>query len=360
MQVNINNSSSQFPLSNTISLGRETEMPIDEKDFVRFVSIKEGLDENSVNNCRKTIRLVNIWFINKEITKENIELFFDYLKNEKKLKPNTLNAYLFVLHHLVSYCKDRGLPYDFLEGFKSFKKTKSEIIIFTNEEREKIVNTHLIYGRFQGKDCSFLDFRYGTMAMFLAYTGCRFSEAANLKVKSVDFDGKARIVETKNNENRIVYFTEPLISKIKSLCINKNPDELVFLNASNNKVNAQDFSSDLKRRAKTAGITKRTFPHNFRHSWATHMLEEGVPIEKVATLGGWKDIQTLYGTYMHLADKTLYKAAMMHPANSSKISIPEKKKMAREAIENLHLRNTITNINETEKTMNIMISFTGI
>lgn len=47
---------------------------------------------------------------------------------------------------------------DFLDGFKSFKKTKPDILIFTLEEIEAMLNTQLEYGKFRGKDTSFLDF----------------------------------------------------------------------------------------------------------------------------------------------------------------------------------------------------------
>lgn len=336
MKNNINTGFSQSPLSST-SYFPKRSMQIDKKDFYSFLTTKEGLAENSVKNCIKTLSNINKWLVDKELSKENIEEFILYLKTEKKLKSNTLNSYLFVLRHVASYCRDRGFPNDFLEGFKSFKKTKSEIIIFTHEEIEAIINQSLSYGSQYGKTCSFLDFRYRTLTMFLAYTGCRFSEAINLKIKNIDWDGKARIIGTKTNENRVVYFTEPLASRLKKLCTNKKEEDLVFLNSRNNKINAQDFSVDLKKRARAVGITKRVFPHNFRHSYATHMLEIGVPITEVATLLGHKDIQTTYDNYMHLADKTLQRAAMRHPMVRRNVNTIEIIKVVKETLENFHI-----------------------
>ncbi|MDP1722640.1 MAG: tyrosine-type recombinase/integrase [Candidatus Gottesmanbacteria bacterium] len=247
------------------------------------------------------------------LDKECIEKFFTELKN-KGLKNNSLNTYRFLFRHLVSYCKDRGLASGFFDGFKSFKKLKPDIIIFTSEEIEKILNTILTYGNFRGRDTNFLDFRYRTLTMFLAYTGCRYSEAAELTVEHLDISaGKAHFVNTKTNENRTVYFTEPLKSNLRILIENRKPDDRVFRNSQDKQIQVTDYSQDLKRRARVAGITKRTFPHNFRHSYITHMLEAGVPITEVAMLVGHKDIQTTYSTYMHLADKTLERASMRHP-----------------------------------------------
>jgi site-specific recombinase XerD len=288
-------------------------MQINERDFVSFITIKRGLAEHSIRHCRIRLRVIQKWFFDKELSKITVEQFFNELKS-KGLKNNSLNSYFFVFYQIREYCKDRGLPSNFLDGFKSFKKTKPDIIIFTPEEIEKILNTNLTYGKFYGKDTSFLDDRYLTLTMFLAYTGCRCSEAINLTIKHLDVSaGKATFINTKTNENRTVYFTEPLKNKLKNLIVGKKLDDLVFRNSLENKINVSDYSFDLKKRAKFAGIIKRVFPHNFRHSYITHLLEVGVPITEVASLVGHKDIQTTYSTYMHLADKTLQKAAMRHP-----------------------------------------------
>lgn len=192
-------------------------MKINEADFHSFVSIKQGLATQSIRHCDIRIGVINRWFIDKELTKENVEKFFFELKARGR-KNNTLNSYYFVFRQLKEYCQDRELSSDFFNGFKSFKKIKTPIDVFTSEEIEKLLNTPLTYGKQNGKDCSFLDFRYRTLNMFLALTGCREGEAFCLKIKRLDISaGKATFVNTKNNENRCVYFTEPLKSYLKEL-----------------------------------------------------------------------------------------------------------------------------------------------
>lgn len=334
-------------------------MQINGQDFKSFVTIKLGLSQGSIRNCFTRLKLINKWFVDKELTKENVEKYFLSLK-DKGLKNNSLNTYQFAFRQLVLYCKDRGMPYDFFDGFRSFKKTKSDPIIFTPEEIEKIISTRLTYGKFRGKDCGFLDFRFRTMTNFLAYTGCRYSEAAGLTVKHVDISaGKATFVNTKTNENRTVYFTEPLKNNLSEMIKDRKPDDRVFRNSMETQIQVTDFSLDLKRRAIAAGVTKRTFPHNFRHSYITHMLEAGVPITEVATLVGHKDIQTTYSTYMHLADKTLEKAAMRHPMVRRNVNPKEILKTIKENFENLHLEGDprfIYNISEGGESLKFYIA----
>jgi integrase/recombinase XerD len=115
--------------------------------------------------------------------------------------------------------------------------------------------------------------------MFLAYTGCRYGEAAELRIKRLDISaGKAIFIQTKTNENRSVYFTEPLKTRLKDLVKGRSPEDYVFRNSIENKIHVNDYSEDLKKRAVKASIVKRVFPHNFRHSYITHLLEAGVPI----------------------------------------------------------------------------------
>lgn len=337
MLSNINTGFSQYQFQSTGHLFRNKEMTINEKDFLSFITIKRNLAFQSIRHCIIRIRLINKWFAGRELTKGNLEKFFMELR-DKGLKNSTLNTYYFVFRQLKEYCIDRNMSSNFLNGFSSFKKTKPDIIIFTHEEIEKIINTKLTYGKFRGRDCNFLDFRFRTMAMFLAYTGCRYSEAAELTVEHLDLSaGKAIFVNTKTNENRTVYFAEPLKTHLQELAKDRKPKEKVFRNSMETCIQVTDFSTDLKKRAKAAGVIKRTFPHNFRHSYITHMLEAGVPITEVATLAGHKDIQTTYSTYMHLADKTLQRAAMRHPMVRKNVDPQEIIKSAKEMLEGLHL-----------------------
>lgn len=311
-------------------------MQIKEQDFLSFLTTKQGLADNSIRLCRTRIGVINQWFEEKELTKENVEKFFLW-KKEQGLKNSSLSSYRFVFRQLKEYRIDRGLSSGFLDGFKPFKKIKPNIIIFTQEEIERILNTSLTYGKFEGKDCSFLDFRYRTLSMFLAYTGCRISEALNLRINKVDISaGKVTFINTKTNQNRTNYFTEPLKTNLGKLMKGRKSEDFVFVNARQKQINIQDYSDDLKKRAVASGVTKRTFPHNFRHSYITHMLEAGVPITEVASLVGHKDIKTTYETYMHLADKTLQRAAMRYPLVRKNVDPKEIIKSVKETLENFH------------------------
>ncbi len=311
---------------------------MNEQDFIRYITIKKSLAVNSVRLCKIRFNIVNNWLKenNKELNKDSVEEFFFYLK-EKGLNNNTLNTYFFTLRYIQDYIKDRGSDNNFFESFSAFTKVKPTIIILTPDEIERILNIHIEYGRFRTipaqETTAKLDLVHGTICMFLAFTGCRFDEAASLKVKLLDLSaGKATFVETKNKDIRHAHITEPLISKLKLLTEGKEPEDLVFTSLLGKKVHASDFINDLKRRARLAGVVKRVHPHLFRHSFATQLLMSGVDLTMVASILGHKDIQTTYENYVHLADDTLKKATYRHPLVRKNIDPKEIIKMMEDLI----------------------------
>jgi integrase/recombinase XerD len=316
-------------------------MVIPEKDFISFLTIKKGLPKSTVNYCKIRLGVINRWLGDRELTKENVEEFFLYLKDLGR-NNNTLNTYRFVFRHIQDYLLDRGINNRFFDTFTSFPKTKTAIIILTTDEIQRLLDIDLTYGRFHKisaeEATERLNFTHKTICMLLAFTGCRFDEAASLRVKYLDLSaGQVTFIETKNKEIRNVYITEPLISKLKTLIEGKFEMDLVFTTLSGAKLHPTDFMKDLRRRAVEAGITKRVHPHLFRHSYATQLLMSGVDVTMVASLLGHKDIQTTYENYVHLADETLKKASHRHPLVRKNINPSEIIKTLKESVENFHL-----------------------
>ena len=321
-------------------------MEVSEKDFVSFLTIKQGLPKSTVRFSIIRLKVISKWLGEKALTKENVENFFLYLREDLGRKNNTLNTYYFVFRHIQAYLLDRGIENRFFDSFKSFPKTRPAITILTPEEIEKLLEVDLTFGRYgkvsKAEASERLNTAYKTMCMFLAYTGCRFDEIASLRVKYVDLAaGKVTFVETKNKETRYAHITEPLISRLKDQIEGKDEEDLVFLTLAGAKIHPTDFDKQLKRRAVAAGITKRVYPHLFRHSFATQLLMSGVDVTMVASILGHKDIQTTYENYVHLADETLKKATHRHPLVRKNINPSEIIKTIKEAVENFHLEDDL-------------------
>lgn len=315
-------------------------MQIEDQEFIRYLAIKKRLAPKSIKTYSIRLRVIKRWLLEKnieELTKQSVEKFLYSLK-EKELSNASINTYIQTLNHIEGFFKDRGLPFRFMEGIESLPKTQSEIIILSVEEIEKILETHLEYKNRNGVLCDNLDKKYLILTSFLAMTGCRFEEAASLRLKRLDIaNGKATLVATKNKKNRFIYFDGPIKQYLSELIKNKNPDDLVFTNSKNQHIHPGDFNNDLRLRAKKAGIEKRVHAHLLRHSFATHLLVAGVDVTMVSTLLGHKDLQTTYDTYVHLADSTLQRAALRSPLIRKFVDPYEIIKNVREILDNFHL-----------------------
>lgn len=318
----------------------QTKKTINKEDFVSFITVKKRLSKNSIRHAVHRFNVFAKWLRtnNKKLNRQTVEEFISYLLTERKLKNNSVNTYVFFLGQLNSYCKDRKIMEDFFEGFKSFPKTRPHIEIMNTEEIEKIINTKRTYKNRNGVDNSNLNFLYTTLIMFIAYSGCRLNEAATLKIEHLDLTlGRAIFTETKNRETREIFFAEPLIARLKQLVGERDKSELVFTPGKGKIVIPQAFERELKIRVRMIGITKRVYPHLFRHSFATQLLMSGVEITIVASILGHRNIQTTFANYIHLADKTRRQGMFKHPLIRKSIDPIEVIKGIKETLEGYNL-----------------------
>lgn len=333
---------------------------MDRQDYVSYLTIKQGLRASTVESRLRITTYILDSFKERglELTKENVESFLLSEKN-RGLSNGTLNNYITSLKLLEAYFRDRGIDSKaFVEGFKSFSRQRPHIEVLSNEEIEKLLNTKLVCQKYGKLDRS-LDETYTTLTMLFAYTGCRYSEGNELQVKYVNLGkGSVTFVDTKNGENRTVHITDPLLSRIGKEVCGKRPDELVFTSLAGKEIIRQNYSAWLKKLASLAGIKKEVHPHLFRHSFITTMLENDVPLSKVKSIVGHKDIKST-DYYTHLADDSLKRAMYNHPLIRKNVDPREIIKQIRDSISAMRLDDDIRlnyEINETTHSFNLKVS----
>lgn len=290
-------------------------MQIEQQDFIQYLTIKKGLSPNSIRNYSGKFLIFTRWLVanNAELTKESVEKFLYEKKEIEKLSNTTVNGYIQALDHLENYCKDRGMPIGFMDGIESLPKTSPEIKPLTPEELESLLSTHLEYKNRNGVDCRDLDGRYLLLTEFLAITGCRFEEGASLKVKRLDIENeRAYIVNTKNKQNRYVFFNGAIKEKLNKTIKGKHEEDLVFVNSKGQHFHPGDFNNDLRLRAKKAGITKRVHAHILRHSFGTSLYKMTHDVFSVKEILGHKDVKSTQ-IYVNLDTEYLQRAAQRHP-----------------------------------------------
>lgn len=336
---------------------------IDQQDFKNYLVVVKHSKPNSIRLILSRLKTIDTFLGERKLPYDQKTLEFLIATLKQKLKNNSVNSYIFSLNTLIDYYAYRNLPTHLIK-LQPFKKNKPIIHVLTTDEIQKLWNTSREYGQFQGKNCDRMNEVYQTFIQFLALTGARFTEASLLKVQDCNFS-KLEVFfleeNTKGGEWRKAYLTPPLSQLMQKLIEvdKKGLSDYVFTNMTGHTLRPQEFSVELKERAKLINLKKRIHPHLFRHSFATHLAEKGVELTKIATLLGHKDIQTTYDNYMHLADETLKKATHNHDLIGEHVPIQEKLEAFVQHVKSFKIENdprVSVSISQSPNTVSLLVT----
>ena len=135
--------------------------------------------------------------------------------------------------------------------------------------------------------------------------GLRVSELVNIKMLDIDLDRKMlRVYKGKGSKDRYVMLPGKLFSILSSQENLKSKDDYLFTNDRNGRLTTRSIGKIVKKSADLAGINKNVSPHTLRHSFATHLLEDGTDIRYIQELLGHARLETTQ-IYTHVANKNL-------------------------------------------------------
>ena len=166
----------------------------------------------------------------------------------------------------------------------------------------------------------YLDRRDRAMFELLYATGLRVSELVGLKISDLQLDVGYLTAFGKGGKQRIVPLGESALDELRNYLSIGRPlldkgagSSILFLNRSGNGLTRQGFWKIIKRRSIQAGIRKNITPHTLRHSFATHLLDNGADLRAVQTMLGHADISTTQ-IYTHVTRERLKRLhAQIHP-----------------------------------------------
>jgi integrase/recombinase XerD len=290
-----------------------------------------------------------------------IRKYQQYLKLEKALSANTLDAYLTDLDKLQCFLKTENIDmlavtlddlqrfaaglHDIgihprsqariMSGIKSFfhflvmadyrEDDPSELLegpkigfklpeVLTVEEIDTIISTVDMSKKEGQRNRAILETLYSC--------GLRVSELCNLKLSELYFDEGFIKVEGKGSKQRLVPISPRAIKEIKYWLLDRNLgkikkgfEDYVFLARWGNSISRIMVFHLIKELAEKAGITKNISPHTFRHSFATHLLEGGANLRAIQCMLGHESIATTE-IYTHI-DRNMLRSEIIehHPRN---------------------------------------------
>ncbi|OCT12602.1 integrase [Paenibacillus pectinilyticus] len=251
-----------------------------------------GLSKNTLESYTLNARIF-LTYCNRpvdELDVEDIRKFLQYLIQEKKSSPATVNTYSAAIRFLFAVTWNRTLNY---LQIPQQKKRKSIPELLTREEVSAIMT---------GCD----NIKHKAMLMVVYSSGLRVSEAAALKIQHIDSKTMRVFVGCgKGGKDRFTLLSETCLHVLREywkVYRPQHPEGWLFLGT--NKVtpitSAGIKNAFYKKRTK---IAKDVSVHTLRHSFATHLLEDGASLLQIKELLGHAHIQSTT-IYLHLANVT--------------------------------------------------------
>lgn len=135
-------------------------------------------------------------------------------------------------------------------------------------------------------------------------TGCRVGEMVNVKISDIDFYNKTIKVMGKGSKERIVYYGDYASKYLEDYLKNKDRKEYLFTNKRGEKLTIEEVEYIVRDIMKHISIKTHVTPHTLRHTFATHLLNNGADIRTVQELLGHANLSTT-GIYTHVSSDRL-------------------------------------------------------
>ncbi|WP_025740424.1 site-specific tyrosine recombinase XerD [Aquimarina pacifica] len=275
------------------------------KDFKHFLRIERGLSENSIVSYALDIERLLKFLEEKHITdsptnieKEHLHLFV--FETAKIVNPRSQSRLISGLKSFFNYLVFEGYrednPMDLIESPKIGRKLPDTLSV---EEIDLIISKIDLSKPEGERNRAIIETLYGC--------GLRVSELITLKISSLFFDQGYLLVLGKGNKERFVPIgeaTKKYITFYKDqirshLDIKKGYEDTLFLNRRGRQLTRAMIFTIVKRLVAETDIQKQVSPHTFRHSFATHLLENGADLRAIQMMLGHESITTTE-IYMHI------------------------------------------------------------
>ncbi len=279
--------------------------------FIDYLKLERQLSENTYNSYQIDLMQFNNYTNNQidNISKQELDNYVSYLQSA--YKENSYLRKIAALKSLNKYLRTQNMPYNEHIDMLAVRKREKKLPKFLTQDQIDLFLDQL-------NDDSAINSRDWAMFETLYATGMRVSEIINLNIEDVNLDNGTIRVTGKGNKQRLVLINQSASNSLRTY-IDRNRTKLLqtksnvlFLNTKGNKLTRQGFTFILKKYANNVGITEIS-PHIFRHSIATHMLNNGGDLRMIQVILGHANISTTE-VYTHVSkQKILEEYNKLHP-----------------------------------------------
>lgn len=273
-------------------------------DFLKYLEVERHYSEHTIISYKTDLEEFNEYLGNKNIKDTDYKFIRDYLTYmfDKKYEKKTISRHISTLRSYYKYLLEE----------KIIKKNPMTLI--SNPKLDKKLPNFLYYDELEillniPDRSTTLGLRDALILELLYSTGIRVSELINIKLKDINRSDKKILIMGKGSKERYVLYGEVLdnlldiyISNSRSK-LNKNSDYLI-LNKDGNQITDRGIRLIISKVLKKGEIDYHVSPHTLRHTFATHMLENGADLKSVQELLGHENLSTTQ-VYTHVTNERL-------------------------------------------------------
>ena len=256
--------------------------------FLDYISVEKRYSQNTLVSYKKDLEDLLLFISETEGTEDLKKVDKKIIRNfivslsEKKIQKRSINRKLSSLRSFYLYLLKIGeIQVSPLETIPSLKFYAEKQIPISEEEME---NLGEILEKESGNSLEKL------IIETLYQTGMRKSELCNILLEQVDFSKSEISIKGKGNKQRVVPISENLLKQMREYMVIRKPNEdsgiYFFVRENGKKLSEKFVYSVVNRYLSLITLKKKKSPHILRHSFATHVLNNGAEISKVKKILG--------------------------------------------------------------------------
>ena len=258
--------------------------------FRKILNIR-NYSESTVDNYSNALIQFNKWHKSGiELDKNILFNYVEYMKAFDKSYSYIKNS-IMALRLFSELVLGKKLNNDYLKGIKRKSKLPDVLGI---EEVKRVLD-------------SIDNIKHKAIISLIYSCGLRISECINLKISDIDSSRMLiKIVQGKGKKDRYVQLSTKLLLLLREYYKEYKPKDHLFQGQFKDEYSAKSIQNVLKRALIKCHITKQITVHSLRHSFATHLIEQGTDIRIVQEILGHKDIRTTQ-IYTHISSARISK-----------------------------------------------------
>ena len=277
------------------------------KNFLSFIENDKKVSQNTLQSYRRDIFQYETYIEENKINylkidEEGIQEYLKYMSDIGK-KTSTISRSLASIRSFYQYLlRSKKVKKDPTEGIQSPKIEKRVPSVLTSQEVELLLE--------QPKNVDLKGIRDKAMLEFAYATGMKVTEIISLNIEDVNLEESYVVCKGKERTRNIplgslsLQALKDYIENSRNILIKDENIKALFVNTNGQRLTRQGFWKIVKYYKEQAHINKEITPHILRHSFATHLLQNGADLKAIQTMLGHSDISSTQ-IYMQFQDATI-------------------------------------------------------